>query len=105
MIVTIQCSSNMSAPPRKRVRRELDLKQKVELIKDSRTKPKPTQKYLGDKYGVGTSTVSDILKKSEAYLEQYENNTAGHKKRFDSVCKFARKKINSKQCSLQRFLR
>ena len=31
-----------SAPPRKRVRRELDLKQKVDMIKDARVKPKPT---------------------------------------------------------------
>ena len=77
-----------SAPPRKRVRRELDLKQKVDMIKDARVKPKPTQKFLSDKYGVGTSTVSDILKKADTYIEQYENNASGNKKRFDNVCKF-----------------
>ena len=66
-----------SAPPRKRVRRELDLKQKVDMIKDARVKPKPTQKFLSDKYGVGTSTVSDILKKADTYIEQYENNASG----------------------------
>ena len=34
----------MAAKPRKRVRRELDLKQKVLLIRDASDNPKPTQK-------------------------------------------------------------
>ena len=32
--------------------------------------------------------MSDILKKADTYIKQYENNASGNKKRFDNVCKF-----------------
>ena len=71
----------MAAKPRKRVRHELDLKQKVLLIRDASDNPKPTQKFLGEKYGVGTSTVTDILKKKDSYFDQFETNSDCQKKR------------------------
>ena len=70
----------MTAKPRKRVRRELDLKQKVLFIRDASDNPKPTQKLLGEKCGVGTSTVSDILKKKDSYHDQFETNSDCKKK-------------------------
>ena len=57
--------SSAATPSPKRIRRELNLEQKVELIRLSEKFPKPTQKDFSAKYGVGTSTVSDILKKEK----------------------------------------
>ena len=78
----------MSVPPTKRLCLELDLRAKVKLINEARATSKPTQKCLSRKYAIGKSTVSDILKKADIILRQYENNADGQKKRFDNACKF-----------------
>ena len=78
----------MYVPPRKRLHLELHLSAKVKLIKEGRTTPKPMQKFLSSNYAVGASTVSDILKKTDVLLGQYDNNGDGKKKRFDNACKF-----------------
>lgn len=62
-------------PPAKRRRTELSLKGKIDLIKDANlSSPKITQKELGKKYGIGASTVSDILKRKQVYLDEFEKN-------------------------------
>ena len=52
----------MSDPAPKRRRVELSLVDKIKLIQDSESLPKPTLKTLSKTFGVGKSTVSDILK-------------------------------------------
>ena len=63
------------------------------MIRDFRSSPKPTQKSLSVKYGVGSSTVCEILQKADTYLNLFRANAHGEKKRFDTVCKYER--INS----------
>ena len=53
--------SNLSTPSPKRSRKELSLKVKYELIVASEKNPKPTQKDLAVQFGIGKTTVSDIL--------------------------------------------
>jgi hypothetical protein len=36
---------------------------------------KPTQKELGIKFGIGKTTVSDILKRKSEYTQLFEENT------------------------------
>lgn len=43
---------------------------------------------LGEKYGIGKSTVSDILKKKVTFMEQWENNSSASKFRFNNSCKY-----------------
>lgn len=50
-------------PSPKRARKDLSLEEKLTLIADSKKIPKLTQKELSEKYGIGRTTVSDILKK------------------------------------------
>lgn len=66
----------------KRSRVELTLKQKYDLIVESEKVPKPTQKDLSLKFGIGKTTVSDILKQRwntkitlKTMLLWIENNT------------------------------
>ena len=80
----------MSEPTPKRRRVELSLVDKIKLIKDSESLPKPTLKTLSEKFGVGKSTVSDILKRSESYKEDYEKNGDGKKCRVNSNAKYGR---------------
>ena len=76
--------SSISSPSPKRSRNDLDLKWKIELIKQYDSIPKPTQKDLAKSFNVGTSTVSDILKKKEEYLKQFVENAPDKRKRFNS---------------------
>ena len=62
------------------------LKLKINLIKDSKSQIK--QKDLAAKYGIGTSTVSDILKKKGEILQEYGNNANEEKCRFGTSCKY-----------------
>ena len=55
----------MSKPPSKRRRVELTLQDK---INESESFPKPSQKSLSEKFGVGKTTVSDILKRKSEYM-------------------------------------
>ncbi|KAH3883554.1 hypothetical protein DPMN_007513 [Dreissena polymorpha] len=53
----------MSEPPFKRMRVALSLQDKIKLIKDSEMFPKPTLKMLSEKYGVGKSTIGDMVRR------------------------------------------
>ncbi|XP_052240655.1 jerky protein homolog-like [Dreissena polymorpha] len=80
----------MSQPPAKRRRVELTLEDKIKLITESTAQPKPSLNALGERFKIGKSTVSDILKKKNVYQEQWEKNASGSKFRFDNECKFDR---------------
>jgi len=54
-------------PSPKRARKDLSLEEKL-TIADSEKIPKLTQKELSEKYGIGCTTVSDILKKKRIFL-------------------------------------
>ncbi|XP_069132365.1 uncharacterized protein [Argopecten irradians] len=73
---------------KKKSRMELPLEKKIELIREYKTSPRPRQKAFAMKYGLGRSTVSDILKKSDFYMKQYEENADLNKRRFHNSCKF-----------------
>ena len=64
----------MSKLPSKRCRVELTLQDKINLLKESKSFPKPSQKSLSEKFGVGKTTVSDILKRKSEYFANFENN-------------------------------
>ena len=58
----------MSTPQAKRRRVELTLQDKINSIKQSESFPKPSKKSLCEKFGVGKTTVSDILKRKSEYM-------------------------------------
>ena len=62
-------------PQAKRRRIELSLKTKIDLIRAAELVPKLNQKQLAEKFGIGISTVSDILKRKEEYkfLKKFTN--------------------------------
>ena len=63
----------MSHRPQAKHRRiELSLKTKIDLIQAAESVPKLNQKQITEQFGIGTSTVSDILKKKEEYCVEYE---------------------------------
>ncbi|XP_069110032.1 tigger transposable element-derived protein 6-like [Argopecten irradians] len=76
----------MSKPPTKRRRLELSLDDKI--ITESQTLPKPTHKQLSEKYGIGKSTVSDILKRKDVYMKNIEENSNGNMFRFSATTKY-----------------
>ena len=78
----------MSEPPSKRRRVELSLEDKITLIKESEMLPKPTLKMLSEKYGVGKSTIGDIVRKKSVYMSHWENNSSPNKSRFNNEMKF-----------------
>ena len=77
-----------STPSRKRVRKDLTLKDKINLIDKSEKLPKVTQKELSVKFGIGTTTVSDILKRKEFYRKQFKEDASSKRQRFISRSKF-----------------
>ena len=77
----------MSKPPSKRRRVELTLQDKINLIKESESFPKSSQKSLSEKFGVGKTTVSDILKRKSKYLANFESNENVQKFRFGNKSK------------------
>ena len=78
----------MSERPTNRQRIELSLEKRIELIKCAESVPKPTLKVLSSKFGIGKSTVGDILQKKEVYKAKYEKNSNPNEKCFDNSCKF-----------------
>jgi hypothetical protein len=48
---------------------ELTLQDKINLIKESEHFPKSSQKSLSEKFGIGKTTVSDIVKRKSEYLD------------------------------------
>jgi predicted XRE-type DNA-binding protein len=58
----------MLKPLSKRRRVELTFQNKINLIKESESFPKPSQKSLSEKVGVGKTTVSNILRRKSEYL-------------------------------------
>ncbi|XP_067661534.1 uncharacterized protein [Haliotis asinina] len=81
----------MAKPPQaKRARMELTLNQKLKLIEDFESVPRPSQKELAFKYQIARQTVSDILKKKDFYQTKSEQNISPKTKRFNDNCKFDR---------------
>ena len=60
----------------------------MDLIKEAEALPKPTQKELNAKFGIGKTTVSDILRRKEFYKQQFEENFGSSKNRFISNRKY-----------------
>ena len=75
-------------PQAKRRRIEVFLKTKIDLIRAAKSVPKLNQKKLTEKFGFGTSTVSDILEKKEEYCVEYETNASSGKMRCKTACKY-----------------
>ena len=76
----------MAAAPGRRVKRlhkELSLEEKIKLIESCEQRPKPTQQQLGDQFGIGRSTVSDILRKKDSYKAQWEENQSSKRQRLN----------------------
>ena len=81
LTLNVNCLTiNMSQPPAKRKQTELTLETKIYLIRESGSLPKPTNKFLSEKYGIGKLTLADILKKKDVYKAESEQNsdTARH---------------------------
>ncbi|KAK3090197.1 hypothetical protein FSP39_009953 [Pinctada imbricata] len=77
------------SPSPKRIRKELTLDVKLNLINDAEKVPKVSQKELSLKYGIGQATVSDILKRREEYRKVVEDNTGIGRKRHGSTGQFS----------------
>ena len=75
----------MSERPTNRQRIELSLEKRIELIKCAESVPKPSLKILSSKFGIGKSTVGDILQKKEVYKAKYEKNSNPNEKCFDNI--------------------
>ena len=75
----------MSERPTNRQRIELSLEKRIELIKCAESVPKPSLKALSSKFGIGKSTVGDILQKKEVYKAKYEKNSNPNEKCFDNI--------------------
>ena len=72
----------MSHRPQAKCRQiELSLKTKIDLLRAAELVPKLNQKQLAEKFGIGLSTVSDILKKKDEYCVEYEKNASSGKMR------------------------
>ena len=59
----------------------------MNLIEESESFPKPSQKSLSEKFGVGKATVSDILKRKSEYLanENVQKFRFGNKSKHDNL--------------------
>ncbi|CAG2249892.1 unnamed protein product [Mytilus edulis] len=80
--------NNLNTRSPKRSRKELTLKLKYDLITEYEKTPKPTQKDLALQFGIGKTTVSDILKRSGEYKTIYEDNTTSARNRHDTGSKY-----------------
>ena len=67
---------------RKRSHKELTLKRRIKLIEEAESKPKPTQEDLAKRFGIGRSTVSDILRKHLIYWQSWEENRSCKRQRL-----------------------
>lgn len=61
----------------------------ITLYKATHQVPKLTQSELSKKYGIGTTTVSDILKRREFYRTQFRGMGGKKRKRFNSGWKYS----------------
>jgi hypothetical protein len=77
----------MLKPLSKLRRVELILQDKINLIKESESFPKPSQKSLSEKFRIYKTTVSDILKRKTEYLANFESNENIQKFRFENKSK------------------
>ena len=78
----------MTQPSSKRRRSELSLKEKIKLIQEAESTPKPTLKTLSERFDIGKSTVGDILRRKSDYVQQWEKNATGTKFRFGNPCRY-----------------
>lgn len=67
--------------PRRRFRKELSLKQKHDLVIEFESNPNITQRQLSEKYEIGRTTVSDILKRKDEYKFNFQNIVNPDRKR------------------------
>ncbi|XP_041377364.1 tigger transposable element-derived protein 6-like [Gigantopelta aegis] len=72
----------MAERPKKRQRIELSLETKVKLIQEFDSNPQSKQKDLALKFKIGKQTVSDIIKRKQHYLQLYDANISGERKRI-----------------------
>ena len=59
---------------RKHPLKKLTLKLRTKLIEAAESKPKSMQGDLAKQFGIGRSTVSDILREHSTYLQSWEEN-------------------------------
>ena len=78
----------MAERPSRRARKDLTIDVKLKLIADSEKIPKAMQKDLAEKYGIGKSSVCDILKRKAEFKQLYEENGNVEKKGVYSNAKF-----------------
>jgi hypothetical protein len=76
-------------PSPKKARKDLSLEEKLTLIADLEKTSKLIEKEPSEKYGIGRTTVSDILKKKDFFTHHYTDKYAGNKKRFTFSSKYA----------------
>jgi len=50
--------------------------------------PKLTQKEKAKRHGIGSSTVSDILKRKQEYIQEFDKNANVNKHRFNNAGKY-----------------
>lgn len=84
-----QFDDGISTPSPKRARKELSIEDKMNLIHESEKIPKISQKDLSLKFGIGKSTVCDILKRKDEYRQQYEENFGSKRKRHVNTGKYS----------------
>ena len=74
-------NQSTTTTPTRRFRNELTLKQKHDLVIEFENNPNITQRQLSEKYDIGRTTVSDILKRKNEYKFNFENIVNPDRKR------------------------
>jgi len=74
--------TEFSTPSPKRQRTVLTLEKKIELINVSEKNPLFTHKDLSEKFGVGRSSVSEILTRKEFFRDKFTQNSGLQVQRF-----------------------
>ena len=72
----------------KRKHGELSLQQRISLIQAAKLTPKPTLKQLAERFAIGISTVSDILRKQDQYINQLNSGSSGERQRTTRTTAF-----------------
>ena len=78
----VSAPTAISTPSSKRQRTVLTLEKRIELINASEENPLYTHKELSEKFGVGRSSVSEILTRKEFFRDKFTKNSGLHVQRF-----------------------